>query len=165
MKYFIYSFTLQIMMHHYQKQGISHLSTLPWEMSCKSMLPKILVSTYFFMTAFCVKLYHQGKIRHFKIIFSFQSGSYQANPHNPGVTLLEQAFFICCTDSINCPDLDRGHLFRAGHWLNFCHFHEVVSLFCNKKINKNKSQRCTKPKFKRDNAVTVQALRKIPAFS
>ena len=31
-----------------------------------------------------------------------------------------------------------GRLFEAGHLLNFHHFEQDVSLFCNKTINNNK---------------------------
>ena len=30
---------------------------------------------------------------------------------------------------------EAGHLFEAGRLLNFHHFQQVVSLFCNKTIN------------------------------
>ena len=36
-------------------------------------------------------------------------------------------------------DLESGRLFEAGRLLNFHHFHQAVSLFCNKTINNNKS--------------------------
>ena len=39
--------------------------------------------------------------------------------------------------------LKKGRLFEAGRLLNFHHFQQVVSLFCNKTINNNKTWRCT----------------------
>ena len=33
-----------------------------------------------------------------------------------------------------------GHLFQAGRLLNFHHFQQVVSLFCNETINNNKTE-------------------------
>ena len=32
-----------------------------------------------------------------------------------------------------------GRLFEAGRFLNFHHFQQVVSLFCNKTVNNNKT--------------------------
>lgn len=47
--------------------------------------------------------------------------------------------------------LIRGErLFEAGRLLNF---HKVVSIFCDKTINRNKLRRCTKAEFKHDFAI------------
>ena len=37
--------------------------------------------------------------------------------------------------SIKFLDLESGHLFEAGHLLDFQHFKQEESLFCNKTIN------------------------------
>ena len=66
-----------------------------------------------------------------------------------------------------------GHSFNFGSWGR--HLFEVsaysrlgayeisTTLLQNNRVNKNKSQRCTKANFKHD--IAVGTLRKIPAFS
>lgn len=49
---------------------------------------------------------------------------------------------VCCSI---CPRLQVGAYSRLGAYLIFRRFQQVVSLFCNKTINDNKTWRCTKP--------------------
>ena len=48
----------------------------------------------------------------------------------------EQPIHIVITTSFQH---DSGHLFEAGHLLNFHHSQQVVSLFCNKTVNNSKT--------------------------